>query len=58
LDSNLNHDLPADEELIPVSGNPHPHDNNQHDNFPGHFEDVGDLDQVHQANVDQGWVEP
>jgi hypothetical protein len=59
LDSNPNDVLPGDEDLIPPNGNPHPGINQQMDvDHQGHFEDVGDLQDVQQANVDQGWQVP
>jgi hypothetical protein len=59
LDSNPNDVLPGDEDLIPPNGNPHPGINQQMDvDHQGHFEDVGDLQDVQQANIDQGWQVP
>jgi hypothetical protein len=47
LDSNPNDVLPGDEDLIPPNGNPHPRINEQMDvDHQGHFEDVGDLQEV------------
>lgn len=58
LNSGQNDELPADEEQVPVNGNPHPQNDNLQDNFQGHFEDVGDLNEVQQANVNHGWAAP
>jgi hypothetical protein len=59
LDSNPNDVLPGDEDLIPPNGNPYPGINQQMDvDHKGHFEDVGDLQDVQKANIDQGWQIP
>jgi hypothetical protein len=59
LDSTPNDALPEDEDLIPPNGNPHPEINQQMDvDHQGHFEDVGDLQVIQQANVNQGWQVP
>jgi hypothetical protein len=59
LDSNPNDVLPGDEDHIPPNGNPHPGINQQTDvDHQGHFEDVGDLQDIQQANIDQGWQVP
>jgi hypothetical protein len=59
LESNPNDVLPGDEDLIPPNGNPHLGINQQMDvDHQGHFEDVGDLQDVQQANIDQGWQIP
>jgi hypothetical protein len=60
LSSQVTDALPGDEDQIPPNGNPHPVNGhflnqNQGNHFPGFFEDVGDLAQVQQANVDEGW---
>jgi hypothetical protein len=60
LNSNLNDVLPDDEDQIPPNGNPHPVNvqpkNNDHN--PSNFEDVCDMDHVHQENVNYGWEVP
>jgi hypothetical protein len=59
LDSNSNDVLLGDEDPIPHNGNPHPEVNQQMDeDHPGQFEDVGDLQEVQKANLDQGWQIP
>jgi hypothetical protein len=56
LDSNPNDVRTGDEDLIPPNGNPHPRIHQQMDvDHQEHFEDVGDLQEVQQANLDQGW---
>jgi hypothetical protein len=56
--------MAGDEDPIPGNGNPHlehPQQNAANDNgnqFPGLFEAVQDLDEVHQENVNQGWELP
>lgn len=54
LSSQHNDNLAGDEDLIPPNGNPHPvsgHflnvNQNRGNQFPGFFEDVGDLNNVH-----------
>jgi hypothetical protein len=59
LDSNPNDALPGDEDPIPLNGNPHPGINQQMDvDHQEHFEDIGDLQEVQQGNLDQGWQIP
>jgi hypothetical protein len=59
LDSNPNDVRTGDEDLIPPNGNPHPRIHQQMDvDHQEHFEDVGDLQEVQQANLDQGWQIP
>jgi hypothetical protein len=59
LDSNPNDVLPGDKDPIPPNGKPHLVINQQMDeDHQGHFEDVGDLQEVQQANLDQGWQIP
>lgn len=55
----------TDEDQIPSHGNPHPlhghqlnGNGNQGNQFPGFFEDVGDLEQVQQENMMHGWEMP
>lgn len=53
----------ADEDQIPPNGNPHPENAhflnvNLNAGNQGLFEDVGDLAEVPQGNVDQGWEIP
>jgi hypothetical protein len=56
--------MAGDEDPIPGNGNPHPEhpqQNATNDNgnqFPGLFEAVQDLDEVHQENVNQVWELP
>lgn len=61
LSSQPTNEFAADEDQIPPNGNPHPvnghflNDNqNQGNQFPRWFEDVGDLNNIQQDNVDQG----
>jgi hypothetical protein len=59
LDSNPNDVFPGDEDPIPRNGNLHLVINLQMDeDHQEHFEDVGDLQEVQQANLDQGWQIP
>jgi hypothetical protein len=59
LDSNPNDVVPGNEDPIPPNGNPHPVVNQKMDeDHQEHFEDVGDLQEVQQANLDQGWQIP
>lgn len=57
LNSENNEHQPGDEDPIPEDGNPHP---NPNDNHMQHdfWEDVQDLNDVEQANLDEGWVPP
>jgi hypothetical protein len=70
LSSHQNDVVAGDEDPIPANGNPHPEagqPQNNMDNHPfqeddnqiqGHFEDVGDLNEVQQENINQGWEQP
>jgi hypothetical protein len=64
LSSNPTDDFPGDEDQIPPNGNPHPvnphflHQMNPQGENLGFFEDVGDLDNIQQDNIDQGWEVP
>jgi hypothetical protein len=56
LNSDLNDVMPGDEDQIPPNGNPHPENaQHEHDHIPSIFKDVGDLNHVHQENVNHGW---
>lgn len=58
LNSQHNDQMPADEDPVPEDGIPHPmpghHQNLQHD----FWNNVQDLQEVEQANVDEGWQQP
>jgi hypothetical protein len=64
LSSNPTDEFPGDEDQIPPNGNPHPvnshflHQMNPQGDNLGFFEDVGDLDNIHQDNIDHGWEAP
>jgi hypothetical protein len=64
LSSNPTDEFPGDEDQIPPNGNPHPvnphflHQMNPQGENLGFFEDVGDLDNIQQENIDQGWEAP
>lgn len=65
LSSQHTDEFAADENQIPPNGNPHMVNGhflnvnqNQGNQFPGIFEDVGDLNHVHQENADHGWEMP
>lgn len=64
LNSHQTDALAADEDQIPPSGNPHPvnahflNEDKQGNQFPRFFEDVGDLNEVQQGNIAQGWEMP
>jgi hypothetical protein len=63
LDSHPIDILPADEDPIPANGNPHPEvpmqvGEEENVDLPRHFEDVGDLEEIQQNNIDQGWEAP
>jgi hypothetical protein len=64
LNSVQNDFMAGDEDPIPGNGNPHPEHPQQNaangnvNQFPGIFEAVQDLDEVHQENVNQGWELP
>jgi hypothetical protein len=61
LNSAQNDVMAGDEDPVPGNGNPHPEHPQQNEGngngnqFPGFFEAVQDLDEVHQENVNQGW---
>ena len=61
LNSQFNDVGAVDVDLVPPNGNPHPVNGhflqNQNQN-QGWFDDLGDLDQVEQANIDEGWEAP
>jgi hypothetical protein len=57
LDSHPTDILPADEDPILPNGNPHPEvpiqvGEEENADLPGHFEDVGDLQDIQQNNID------
>jgi hypothetical protein len=64
LNSSQNDVIARDEDPFPGNGNPHPEHPQQNEGngngnqFPGFFEAVQDLDEVHQENVNQGWELP
>jgi hypothetical protein len=64
LNSVQNDVMAGDEDPIPGNGNPHPEHPQQNAangngiQFPGIFEAVQDLDEVHHENVNQGWELP
>jgi hypothetical protein len=70
LSSHQNDVIAGDEDPIPANGNPHPeagqpqnnmdnHHFQENDNqIQGHFEDFGDLNEVQQENINQGWEQP
>jgi len=63
LNSQFTDEMAGDKDMIPPNGNPHPiidhiPNMNQEDHFPGHFEDVGDLNQVLQEILAQGMEHP
>jgi hypothetical protein len=59
LNSKDNEIIPSDEEPIPDDGNPHHfpgnHPENQNQDM---FDNIQDLNEVQQANEDEGWVPP
>jgi hypothetical protein len=64
LNSAQNDVMAGDENTILGNGNPHPEHPQQNEvngngnQFPGFFEAIQDLDEVHQENVNQGWELP
>jgi hypothetical protein len=64
LNSAQNDVMVGDEDPIPGNSNPHPEHPQQNEGngngnqFPGFFEAVQYLDEVHQENVNQGWELP
>jgi len=55
LNTQNNDQLPADEDPIPRDGIPHPLPGNQVDQPNEFFEAVQDLEDIDQANADEGW---
>ena len=59
LNSQNNEPIPGDEDPIPEDGNQHPflgpRPENQHNDY---WENVQDLNDIEQANVDEGWEPP
>lgn len=64
LNSRATHEFGADEDELPPNGNPHPanphflNQQNHNGQAPGFFEDVGDLNEVQQENINEGWEVP
>jgi len=58
LNSQNNEHIPGDEDSVPDDGNPHPFPGAQPENQNDFWENIQDLDDVEQANMDEGWEPP
>jgi hypothetical protein len=59
LNSQNNDQLPGDEDPVPEEGNPHPLPGVlPEQQNPDFWENLQDLDDVEQANIDEGWAPP
>lgn len=58
MNSQHNDQLPADEDLVPQDGNPHPLPGQQQNLQHDFWDNVQDLQEIEQANIVEGWQQP
>jgi len=58
LNSQNNELIPGDEDPVPDDWNPHPFPGPQPENQNDYWDNVQDLNDIEQANIDEGWAPP